>query len=439
MVGRGSVGVTSRSFYAPPQGVNPISSRVAARYILAKSTQNVDIMKKLIEAVAEPLNEASRNVHSWQREDKDTSHLDTIARELSRAAKNLLDVMLMLSTENERTARILKTFEAKLRNFRKMLQEYIGKETWEELKPIIAKQGTKTEWPSQKFGKYRDLLLGILKATDTEVEGTVRVGPFNVALINTSNGGEWDAARLEALRSVVTDAIRALTRIGLGDVAYGTLKAYPTSRLPASVSSGFAVYNITRDDIGVSIDMGDVDETYRALVHELGHRAYFQYVEGRGRTAWAEFFESAQGAPDVDSIIHAWEDYVANSDKYDSAEFTPYFAQYLKKTGKTDLLMWLEILVRKLGIKDDLDAYGRPKKTKGNTPGLAQLKARKGEAKAFLYPVTAYSATNADELFAEVVSHLAVDGPGRIPEIVLDAFKRTLPSAKVAQNLLSDR
>lgn len=422
------------------------AERVQRRFVRAKATRNVSIFESLVEAVTDPVGTASRWV--FIPFNKPLKDMDAVSRDISSAARALLDALTSIESENQMMARLLDRYKAQLRNLRKMLQAYVGKDTWDEMKPVITAQGTKSKMPHQKLIEYTDLVLAMIKATDIEVAGTLRHAGFNVALMDTARGGVWDDERISLLKHVLDTSARTLSRIGLGGVAYGTVMAFPTSKLPAGAGSGhnaFASYRMSSDDIRISIDKSSVDDTVTAMVHELGHRVYFRLLGGRGRESWSNFFDAMQGAPDVDRIIAAWERFAAGTEEVEGDSSTDryfaqkygawmgYFARHLHKTGQRDMLMWLEIIARKIGIKEEIDPItGSPRRTKGNTPGLEQLKAKKGEVKAFMYPITAYSATSADELFAEIVSALALDGPGRIPEIVLAEFKKAVPQVKVA-------
>lgn len=431
-------------FYAEPHDVTTTTNRVFTRYLHAKSTQNVSVFEKLVERLMKPIRTAS--VYVFIPFNRPKADMDEVSREIAAGARDLLDGLMSIESENRAMSAFLKRYEAKLRNLRKMLQAYIGKSTWAEMEPIIKAQGTKAKMPMEKLREYTDLLLGILKSSDIEAEGTLRYAGFNVALMNTARGAEWDDDRIVLLKHVLDTSVRSLARIGFGGVAYGTIMAFPTNKLPAGAGSGhnaFASYRMSSDDMRVSIDSSSVKDTVHAMVHELGHRVYFRLLGGQARSAWREFFDAMQGAPDVDSIIAAWERYATGTetvegdlDGYFASKYgawSPYFAAHLRKTGQTEMLMWLEIIAKKIGLKEDLDPMtGSPRRKKDNVPGLEQLKAKKGEVKAFMYPITAYSATHADELFAEIVAALALEGPGRIPEIVLTEFKRAIPQVKVA-------
>lgn len=430
-------------FYRQAHDVTTTTNRVFARFVRAKSTQNVSKMEALVQAVSKPLWTASRLV--FYAFDKPTKNMDPVALALSTAAQELLDAMASIEANGNSKA-YFKAFGAKLRNLGKMLKAYVGKTTWAEMEPIITAQGTKSKVPAEKFREYEEILVGILKSTDTEVEGTFRHGGFNIALINTARGGDWDNERIGALRYIIDASGRALGKIGLGRVLYGTIVAYPAPKLPAAASLGhstLASYNTVSDDIRLAVDTNPHEVVY-SMVHELGHRAYFRMLSGEARKSWETFFHAMETAPDVDGIIAAWERYATGTESPDTdgkpdywavkyGAWSPYFFEHLRKTGQTELRMWLNIIMTKLKVKEEWDGMrDGPKRTKGNTPGLEQLKARKGEVKAFMLPITAYSTTSEEELFAEIVSALAVDGPGRIPELVLAEFKKAIPQVKIA-------
>jgi hypothetical protein len=385
------------------------------------------LIARLLEDVGEPLGDLSRHYFYGKRSPEQS---DSSSKKLSESAKALLSV-LDFSAESPIHQAILKREEATLRNFRKMLQAYVGKDTWAEMEPVIKAQGTKTKIPWEKFRDYSQLVTSIVASFDTEVDTTFRVGPYNVAVITNAHG-DWDDDRIEALKWILNQSVHVLQRIGMGKMAYGTVIAYASRVLPAAASlshSTLASYSPRNDDIRIAVNTESARETLHSMIHELGHRAHFRLVENQGRSAWKEFFDSNQGDPDVDGIIRDWEAF-AQKDKHGA--WLAYFYNDLKKKGD-DRLMWLEMLATKLKIKEDFDQMtGYPKKTKANKPGLEQLKEKRNEAKVFMYPVTAYSGKNAEELFAETFAALATQGGSHVPEIVLDAFKRTIPSARFA-------
>jgi hypothetical protein len=87
------------------------------------------------------------------------------------------------------------------------------------------------------------------------------------------------------------------------------------------------------------------------------------------------------------------------------------------------------MVAHQLDIKEEFHPVtGRPKK--GTTAGLDQLIAKKNEAKVFLYPVSAYSASSAEELYAETFSKLCLEGPTAVAPILRDAFYNRLPGFK---------
>jgi hypothetical protein len=105
---------------------------------------------------------------------------------------------------------------------------------------------------------------------------------------------------------------------------------------------------------------------------------------------------------------------------------------HLRSKGDDDTLMWLNLIAHNFNIQENIDSMtGSPKK--GAVTGYDQIKAKWNEIKVFLYPVSAYSGKDAQELFAETLGYLLVDGPGRVPEILRDAFSRAVPKIKMAK------
>lgn len=409
------------------------SHRVLARFLSAKTTTNYATAERLIEAVQEPLRSLSAAVFYWNKATPE--QLEVLTKKLSDAAKAAKSG-LQLSAESERTQAYLKKLGPKIRGMFKMLDEYAKASSWEEMQPVIKGQGTKSSTPSEKFYEYGKLLLSYLGTLDAEPEAGFYVGPYSVTLF-TSSRADWTDEKVSLLRNVLEKSVQVLSRVGLSSVAGGRVFAYPTRLLPAAANTGhsaLASYGPSTDRINIAA--GEDKELLHSLVHELGHRAYFRLVAGQGRTAWTQFFEDNQGAPDVDTLINDWESFVANPPKSmdysgERPKYSPYFAKFLKETGQTEERMWLEILSAKLKLEEDFDAYTGKPKGKGPS-GLDQLKQKKQEAKAFLYPVSAYSTASSEELFAETFAAWALDGPSGIHELVRDAFKRTLSGFKTA-------
>jgi hypothetical protein len=72
-------------------------------------------------------------------------------------------------------------------------------------------------------------------------------------------------------------------------------------------------------------------------------------------------------------------------------------------------------------------------------PALDQVIAKRSEIRSFLTPVTAYSATEAGELFAEAFAHYIVDGPSRLHPKLRAELREVLPIMKVGSSPLSLR
>jgi hypothetical protein len=313
-----------------------------------------------------------------------------------------------------------------------MISEWAHVSSWEELEPILKKQQTKAKTISQKYREYSEEAIGLIAYFDTEYEGTMNVGPWTVSLF-TSKNGDWTDANIGKLQHILQTTSKVLSRVGASSAIGGSVFAYPTEALPgASPSPGaLATFNIPTGRIAIAV-AGDVDDVVAHLTHEVGHKVYFKDLSSNARDEWKAFFESESGTPDVDSIIQAWEAY-ANSPDYWAQKYgryTAYFAIELKKTNP-DMLLWLEMIAGKLPNTEDLDKVtGSPKK--GSKPGLDVLLENRSKLKVFLHPVSAYSGKDADECFAEVFSFYAVEGPGRVPEIVREVFRRVMPKIRSA-------
>lgn len=354
---------------------------------------------------------------------------DTQAQAIARDAKELHG-LLDITAENPRLAYLLKKRAGKIRNFRKVLLQLSRATTGSETGEILRAQSTKSKDAMEKFFDWSNFVRDVIGSTDSEVDEVIQVGPFRVVLV-TAWHQDWTPGLVSKLRNVLDQAVRKLRRVGMLSLARGAVYAYPSSKLPTGVATShtaMAAYNVRQDVLKVAAG-GPQSELLHAVVHELGHRAYYKLVAGRSRTAWHEFFGSESGQPDLGGIIKRWTQFA------ESHQFGRYLGHYLRHLhsqsgpqAKRDS-MWLTIVADNIGIREKFDPYtGRPK-GKGK-PGLDQLLAMRGKVKTFLHPVTSYSATNAEELFAETFAAYATQGPRRVPPIVRMAFKRTLPSIR---------
>ncbi len=403
---------------------NPIAIRVAARFTHAHKTVTYEHVEQMFKKVLDPLRSLN---FSFSK----PSDANALAQKLAEASRELLGE-LHYEAESPALDHYLKDNKAKIVNFRKMLQAWADAPTWELLEPVLQSQGTRSRGAFEKAFEYRDFALGLIGAFDTEHEGNVRIGPFNVALLSAANY-DWSDDALDKLRTIMSGVQRAITRIGLRSLLGGTVFAYPSERLPPAAltsHSAVAAYSRNNDTLFLAVGRAD-DKLLGSTTHELGHRAYFKIVSPNGRAAWTEFFDSNVGAPDVDSLIQDWENYISTADSNWDRSYGRTLSAYhknLEKRGEKERLKWLELIAMKFDLHDkDLSgARGGGKLKKGGKWALDQLIAKKGEIKVFLHPITAYSGTKPEELFAETFREYALEGPARIPEIVRDAFRRAL-------------
>jgi hypothetical protein len=400
---------------------------------LARSTEQAERVKAALEAVGSVLSRASRQVSFGGYGSKriEEGERDAVARQLADASREALKT-LDIKFEDTQRQEHAKHFLTRIKNLTKMLNEYVKAPDWASLEAVLKKQDTKSKSAYEKFFEYAKEAHGLVDFFDTEHEGNLEVGGWSVALF-TSKSADWTGELIGKLKHVLTESTAILKKMGVGAVAGGKVLAYPTETLPGAAKShdAYASYNIPMDKMWLSV-AGAVEHVVHSLVHESGHRVYYKLMSGNAREAWAGFFESESGPPDVDKIIKAWEDY-AGRDNWEAQKYgryTPYFAGELKKSDP-DMLMWLEMVASKLPKTEDFDRMtGSPKK--GSKPGLDVLIENRDKIKVFLHPVSAYSGKNPEELFAEVFATWGVDGPGKVPEIVRDMFTRVLPQVRTA-------
>lgn len=405
------------------------AARVAARHQVAKDTAQVKQVGALIEAVAEPLMALTFGYRSFNlKEEERNAH----AKKLNAAAKALINGFKVTFEDPKLDATVKKKF-IRLKNFIKLVTEYTKADTWAELEPIVNKQQTKTQSAYEKFREYAREAVGLIAHFDVEQEMTLNITDYSVTLWSSPRG-DWSPDLIESVKWVLREANQTLASRGFAAIARGRVFAYPSATLPGSVRFGHSVLAAYRpsDDMMWLAAGGEPRKVLKSFIHEMGHRAYYKLVGSGGRNEWESFFEQNSGAPDVDRILRDWEQWQA-SDDYDAKKYGKYLAYFLNYLLKKDPeeAEWLKILADKLNITEELNNFtGAPKPS--TVPGYDQLLAKKQEAKVFLHPVTAYSATNPSELFAETFAYYCTLGGQAIPEIVRTKFREVLPQFKGA-------
>lgn len=402
------------------------------------ATENVRKLESLIEPVMDGLRKL--DVYSWHSQKLTEEGKEQAAKELGQAASKLYKEAEFIFEDAARGKSMSKTKPfRRYQNFRKLVKEYAGVRTYADVQEVILKQQTKSKSAREKLAEYAREARQILQYFDSAIDESFQYLNYTVTLI-TAGGEEWDRDAVQKLQEVLTQTNRLLGKAGLGGGSGGRVFAFPGSRLPGAAkgSAGAnASYNIPTDTVRVAVG-GSFRDILHSMVHELGHRVYFKALGGQGRKAWEQFFGDNVQPPDIDAILQKWEKWQATGDHWSEkyGRYLSYFLSHLKEKGDQDTVMWLNLVAEKADIKEDLNPLTGSPRSKSSVPGLDQLLAKKNEIKTFLHPVSAYSGKNAEELFAEVMAYMLVDGPGRVPEIVRDAFGRAVPNMKTASDKL---
>lgn len=401
----------------------------------AAPTANYLRLSSALAAVTDAMSRALQgSVFSFRRE---TRVSDADADALRGAIDRALPLLDFKFTDPRR--QLPKTLGTRLRNFRKMLTQMRDAPNGEALSSVIQGMRGKTTDAWQKFLEYRDEALAIVNALDEEDLDAYEVGPYTVQTFNTGRG-DWDADKYGAVRHVLRMGEKLLSQHGLGRFTGGAVLAYPTKYLPPSAGAGgsvLAMYRRGDDIMWLAVGGGNPQRILQSFIHETGHRIYWRFLGTRGRAAWEAYFEGDTGTPDVDAVIKAWEAWAARGDvRY--GRTLGHWLLHLKNSGQDDLLMWTEIIASKAAVEENLDPYGGAPK-RGEVPALDQVIAKRSEIRSFLTPVTAYSATEAGELFAEAFAHYIVDGPSRLHPKLRAELREVLPIMKVGSSPLSLR
>jgi len=394
----------------------------------ARTTPQTD---RFIEAV-DALTKSVGDVMSWyRRRQMKPAQLDQAAKDTARDAKALLP-WLDLRWQDEKKQQTIKKQMRRWANFKKMVEAFAKVKNGEELLTYVKSLDTKSKEAWEKYRDLRDWVVGLVRAFDVTIEGTIDVGPWTVRLMSHARE-DWDRDKVKKLDWIIGEAVKTITRAGLGKALGGKMQAWPTDTVPLSGKGGRntgASYNMRNDLTRLAVGEA-AREVSQTLVHELGHRFYFKVLGSRGREAWHQFFGEHVGKPDLSRVMKLWESYAK---EHEYGAWSPYFARHLKKVDP-DQLMWLEIATRATGVAEEFDPYtGQPRRKKTNKPGLEVVKQALPKLEVFLHPVTAYSTTHPDELFAETFSHIVMNGPRSVPPIVRYAFKQAVPQARIASS-----
>lgn len=408
----------------------------------AAPTANFVRLKAALDQVKNALMVASRSsVFSFGRSKPVT---DEVADTLRRAIDTALPLLDFHFPDPMR--QLPPKLSTRLRNFRKMLTAMRDATNGEALSAVLESMSGKTVDAWKKYLEYQDEALAIVNALDEEHLPSLSVGSYTVQPFNTGRG-DWDDEKRATVKYVLTQGTRLLAEHGLGRYAGGAILAYPTHILPPSAGGGgsaLAMYRRT-DDIMWMAAAGDPKRVLRSFIHETGHRVYWKFVGNVGRAAWDAYFEGDTGAPDVEAVVRAWEAWASarprstadmgggDVDEWDRVKYGRYLAfwmRHLLKTGQREMAMWTEIIADKAGVDEKYDTL-RDAPRKNQVPGLDTIIAKRNEIRAFMTPVTAYSATSAGELFAEAFAHYVVDGPNRLHPRLRAMLRQAVPVMRV--------
>lgn len=344
------------------------------------------------------------------------------AVQFARISKQLHD-LLVFHFENPAAQRDFdQHVKPGLDMFRKDLLGFSRRPTWKGQINYIVKvlQESPTSFFYELKATGENIVNNVIQI-DTEHEGSIDLSPWKSVSLMSASGGDWDDGSIRLLRSALEDAAQVMSRAGFGAVCRVRVFAFPVQYLPLMAvgqPGAVASYSPYDDILNVSVKGTEHRLLVMNIVHELGHRYYFKFMEPRSRAAWVKFFEMNKGPlPNIDHILGNWQ---AIANRNPSSSYLRFYFPYLTQTNPEEA-MWLQILAIALELDD-------------KQPALEQLKRQKNKAKVFLHPVTAYSATNPEELFAETFSHYIVFGPRRVPELLRYQFRRAVPKAKMASN-----
>ena len=367
---------------------------------------------------------------------------DSVSPSLVGAAKRLLPLLsLTFEGDPERGDFHRKKNLGRLRNFRKIVEKVSKIDASDDqgikaLGDYVVSVGTKSKDSWEKIYDYSRFIQGFVDALDVDKEGSLSAGGWDVRLMSSAYN-DWNRENTGKIKWAIDDAVSKIKAAGLGKAVGGRMHAFPTYSVPMSGGGRggvLALYD-TREDLTVIASEGPAKKLSDNLIHELGHRYYYQVMGSRGRKAWSQFFDAGKGAvKSADKIIYTWKRFIEDAGgrgtkKGERMATSRGFAEASSAMGGT-LEFWADTIYGHLEVAKLEKLHkrtGLPKKGSKVAFDIFQDKAR--EIEIFLKPVTSYSTKNKDELFAETFLHYVTDGPRRIPPVVLGAFKQAAPHA----------
>lgn len=414
--------------FLPPYGT-PQYGKTAAE------TAQLEHLSEVIKEYGDALSTAAKTFSWYRRKNLTPDEQDAVLRKLRDKGGELYR-LLDIEFENPDDAAPVKKYLRRAKNFRKMVKAVIDAPDWDSLIEVLQSQQTKSKSVWEKFWEYSRELMALIRTLDIEVETTIRAGGFNLVLYR-SGLGDWEDATINRLMWVMRQATKLLKKHGLGAAARGPVYCYPTARVPGS-SATLAWYR--RSDDAMTLAAGSnffikqsAQDVLKSVIHELGHRVYYRMLGNVGRRAWERFFEMGKGVPDVGGMINAWERYAGQGFDERDERHRRHFVPYISELRKSDPIEaeWLKIVVQSLGLhRNEKYDSRRGMPTPTSVPALDELEDKAGEVRVFMKPVTAYSATNASELWAEVFAHYILYGPRTIAPVVRQAFRDALPQVR---------
>lgn len=358
-------------------------------------------------------------------------------REALQAAGHALLPLMDLNFASESKKKALAKYLRRVQNAKKMVVALSGAKTDEELVATYEKLGSRSNNAWRKFSEYERELLLLVGEFDSEPAGQFQDHATRVAMIRVGRTG-FTPVMVDKVQAVIQATRRALQARHMGHLLDDlTVFVYPTSGIPGRPSA-VAWYRHGDDTAAIAAGSSwfgkrTPESMAQSMVHELGHRAYYQQMTPRGRQAWTDYFKTHQIDPGVDATIAAWEAFVADGGDAKEQRRRSHFRTFYEQLHKEDpeKATWLLMTVTNPGLHagERYDSYhGNP--TAASTPALAELKARRDTVKVFNEPVTGYSSTNEAELYAEAFAHYVMHGPRTLSPTLRNQLERTLPALR---------
>lgn len=381
----------------------PSHVRVAARYLRARETNDFIALRA-----------ALQHLISFADIDYSKNVRPKIWTDIKRAA-GVAEKLLDIHVDNEYA--IAPDFLGHIKDLRRILH-VMSRAAPADLPGLL------DDWFWGVLHFVGENLLDMIHEVDTDDEGHTTVGAYSVTLQSAASA-DWDDEAMVRLHEILEQAATMLNRAGYGKHARGHVHAFPSDEVPKFIAGlphvdAFYMYSVDKFWLAVR----GSNPAY-VMVHETGHQVYFKDLSGGARSLWQDFFNENKGGVTLKGVFSDWSKWLnaaRTSDERDERGAAGAYLNRLQQINPGNAMIF-EIVINE--FIHNRETYMT--QVSGHTQDdLELLKQLMPKIQVFLHPVTAYSATSAEELFAEVFARYVSKGPNGVAPIVRAIYEHII-------------